>query len=288
MGDRQSDGGLTGRRRVHPGGSAAGPGVRRAVPESAALEALLVATLRGGVIDAEAEQRAVAAFRAARQAGAQGARTRRRDDWRPARPRRTGRSVRTALSVALASLTLGGVAVAAIGVADSDNDRAGGERQHTTRPATGTTRPREAGPSASPSHPGSGPSGRPGTAQDTEAQCRAYEQVEGRGRALDATAWERLVAAAGGERHVAAYCARALADAAADDRPGRANGTPAPGNSAAGNQPAAPGPGNGKETGRADGNGQEPPQHQNGDQGQSDGNGGSDGNGNRADGGKKP
>jgi hypothetical protein len=45
------------------------------------------------------------------------------------------------------------------------------------------------------------------TAADTEAQCRAYEDVEGRGKAMDATAWQRLVTAAGGERNVAAYCA---------------------------------------------------------------------------------
>ncbi|MFJ4472224.1 hypothetical protein ACIP2X_32715 [Streptomyces sp. NPDC089424] len=44
--------------------------------------ALLGAVLRDAGVDAEAEGRAMAAFRAAREAGAHRARTRRRDDWR--------------------------------------------------------------------------------------------------------------------------------------------------------------------------------------------------------------
>ncbi|MCT7357302.1 hypothetical protein N4P33_34955, partial [Streptomyces sp. 15-116A] len=50
-------------------------------------------------------------------------------------------------------------------------------------------------------------SDRPAGAQDTEAHCRAYEQVAGRGKALDATAWQRLTEAAGGEENIDAYCA---------------------------------------------------------------------------------
>ncbi|MET9836056.1 hypothetical protein ABZ078_43810 [Streptomyces sp. NPDC006385] len=45
------------------------------------------------------------------------------------------------------------------------------------------------------------------TAQDTEAHCRAFEAVKGRGKTLDATARQQLVEAAGGEQEVAAYCA---------------------------------------------------------------------------------
>ncbi|OUC93914.1 hypothetical protein CA983_35740, partial [Streptomyces swartbergensis] len=52
-------------------------------------------------------------------------------------------------------------------------------------------------------------------AQDTEARCRAYEQVDGRGKAMDATAWKRLVEAAGGARNVTEYCAEQLARAEA-------------------------------------------------------------------------
>ncbi|WP_328679824.1 hypothetical protein [Streptomyces sp. NBC_00343] len=47
------------------------------------LPGLLGAALREGDVDGEAERRAVAAFRAARDAGFQEARTRRQDDWRP-------------------------------------------------------------------------------------------------------------------------------------------------------------------------------------------------------------
>ncbi|OUC97302.1 hypothetical protein CA983_30675, partial [Streptomyces swartbergensis] len=138
MGEHQSDGGFPGRRRVHPGGSAYGhgaawdadgrlPGHRgtagldspglgsRRVLDEAELEALLATALIRDRIDAEAEQRAVAAFVAARDAGVHRARTRRRDDWRPRERRHPGRSLKATLSVLLASLTLGGVAVAAIG-----------------------------------------------------------------------------------------------------------------------------------------------------------------------------
>ncbi|MCZ0987347.1 hypothetical protein O1M54_19755 [Streptomyces diastatochromogenes] len=58
--------------------------------------------------------------------------------------------------------------------------------------------------------------GHPATAKDTLAHCRAYEQIKDRGKALEATAWQRLVTAAGGEENVAAYCSEqiALADGA--------------------------------------------------------------------------
>ncbi|MFJ2888303.1 hypothetical protein ACIO53_19880 [Streptomyces sp. NPDC087305] len=48
-----------------------------------ALPALLGAALREGDVDREAERRAVAAFRAVRDAGCPSAPTRRQDDWRP-------------------------------------------------------------------------------------------------------------------------------------------------------------------------------------------------------------
>ncbi|GAB2860717.1 hypothetical protein GCM10027074_29790 [Streptomyces deserti] len=239
MGERQSDGGLPGRRRVHPGGPVSGArrttgpygtgsGSRRTI-DTADLEALLVASLIRDGVDAEAELRAVAAFRAARDAGApQEARTRRRDDWRP-RERWAGRSLKTMLSVLAASLTLGGVAVAAIGAAGSATDDTGddGKRPHPATSAPG----RSAG---TPSDDGtaSPPPGRPAPAQDTEAHCRAYEQVGSRGKALDATAWQRLVAAAGGEKNVAAYCSEQLARAVDGAKPGKPDGPDSrPGNS---------------------------------------------------------
>ncbi|MFI6015388.1 hypothetical protein ACIBAG_42635 [Streptomyces sp. NPDC051243] len=185
--------------------------------DGAALEALLsAAVLRGHRVDNEAEQRAVAAFRAARDAGAHRARTRRRDDWRPREQRRLARSVKTALSLFVASLTLGGVAFAAIGSSDTP-DASPDDKVGTTPTAGAPDRP-AANPSAEPGT-SSGKPGNPATAQDTEAKCRAYEQVDGRGSALDSTAWQRLVTEAGGADKVAAYCAQQLAAAA--DAPGR-------------------------------------------------------------------
>ncbi|CAL9299970.1 hypothetical protein [Streptomyces sp. SudanB52_2052] len=263
MGEQQSDGGVPGRRRVHPGGSAYGdraahradggpsghlgahgldgPGRvgSRHVLDDAELELLLTAALIRDGIDAEAEQRAVAAFRAARDAGPHRARTRRRDDWRPRERRHPGRSLKATLSVLLASLTLGGVAVAAIGsVGSTDGADDRGRTPASTR-----------APGASAGEPGDTPSGsasahpdRPAPAQDTEARCRAYEQVDGRGRAMDATAWKRLVEAAGGERNVTAYCAEQLARS--EEKPG-GTARPDKGADAPGSGGAANGSGNG-------------------------------------------
>ena len=234
MGEHRSDGGFPGRRRVHPGDSAYGhraaardadgrlPGHggtagldslgSRHVLDEAELEALLAAALIRDRIDGEAEQRAVAAFLAARDAGAHRARSRRRDDWRPRERRHPARSLKTTLSVLLASLTLGGVAVAAIGSVgstDGADDRG--------RPTAPTRAPGTSAGEATGTAPGSASArpDRPATAQDTEARCRAYEQVDRRGKAMEATAWKRLVEAAGGETNVTAYCAEQLARAEA-------------------------------------------------------------------------
>lgn len=198
------------------------------VGEDPTAEELLAAALRGRVVsDAGAEARAVAAFRAARDAGAHAvrpARSRRRDDWRPREQRKVGRSLRTTLAVLFASLTLGGVAVAGIGSVSDDGDAGRGG----TRPSSSAAPERsEPGP-ANPTPPGSGqaaPSGRPSQAQDTEAHCRAYDAVKGRGQALSSTAWQRLIEAAGGEGNVESYCAGQLDDAATR-APGKADSTP--------------------------------------------------------------
>jgi hypothetical protein len=224
MGERQKDDGGHGRRRVsgRPGEATEPPvfgphGTGR--PDTGSVgphtvEALLGAALRVDRVDAEAEQRAVAAFRAARDAGTHRARTRRRDDWRP-RERRAPRSLRTTLSVLLASLTLGGAAFAAIGTSQP----ASGGTDDRVRPHPSTSG--SARPDGSPS-PGSRatavPSDRPATAKNLLAHCRAYDKVGGDGDALQATAWRRLVAAAGGETKVTAYCAQRLKDAAAADK----------------------------------------------------------------------
>ncbi|MBQ0846914.1 hypothetical protein J8N05_01585 [Streptomyces sp. BH-SS-21] len=177
------------------------------------LGALLAAAVRGGEADPDARKRALAAFRDARDEGAHAAvRTRRRDDWRPAGERR-GWSLRATLVALAASVTLGGVAVAAIGSGVAGRDD-GGERDGTRRPssssATGPGAPAEV---VTPGASASGRTDRPSTAQDTVAHCRAYDSVKKRGKALESTAWQRLVRAAGGEDEVAAYCAARLAEA---------------------------------------------------------------------------
>src|SRR4051812_33509926 len=215
MGERMNGGAVPGRRRVHPGGAVSGPWDVR---DAAALEKVLAAAIRGGDLDPEAEQQAVAAFRAAHGAGTHRARTRRRDDWRLPAERRAGRPVKMTFGVVFASLTLGGVAVAAIGSVGSSTDGAGVGRGTTHPSAAAPDRPGGESPSASSGGPA--PTDGPASAQDSEAHCRAYEQVKDRGKALDATAWRQLVAAAGGKDKVGAYCSEQLARAtAAPSRP---------------------------------------------------------------------
>ncbi|MCX5331841.1 hypothetical protein [Streptomyces sp. NBC_00140] len=218
MGEGRSGGGVPGRRHVHPGGTGSPD-----ADGADGLETLLAAAMRADAAPRanragdEGERHAVAAFRAARDAGEHRARTRRRDDWRPREQRRVSRSLRTTLSVFLASLTLGGVAFATIGTGGSSPEA---EKKDPPRPRTSapvrqpnTTAPATESPSAQPD--------RPVTAQDTEAHCRAYEKVRGRGNALNSTAWQRLVDAAGGEGNVAQYCADQLAQGKKADEPGK-------------------------------------------------------------------
>ncbi|WP_328494384.1 hypothetical protein OHS59_17795 [Streptomyces sp. NBC_00414] len=177
------------------------------------LGALLAAAVRGEEADAEAEKRALAAFRDARDEGAHGAaRTRRRDDWRPAGERRRGWSPRATLVALAASVTLGGVAVAAIGSGAGERGE-GGERDGN-RPSSSAAADAGSGAGAGmPGPSGPGPTDGPSTAQDTEAHCRAYDSVKKRGKALDSVAWQRLIRAAGGEDEVAAYCEARLTGA---------------------------------------------------------------------------
>ncbi|MFF7949878.1 hypothetical protein [Streptomyces griseorubiginosus] len=199
------------------------------------LERVLEAALLGAKEDGEAERRAVDAFRVARDTGAHRARTRRRDDWRPRPQTQPGRSWKATLSVLLASLTLGGVAYAAIGTGGGGPAK-GAARDEGVRPGVTTSAP-VTSPTA-PRSSASAPAGRPATAKDTLAHCRAYEKLQGRGKALDSTSYRRLATAAGGAANVRAYCA-ALTDSAgaaagakgaADDaKPGKRKGQKASG-----------------------------------------------------------
>lgn len=237
-------------RRGADDGAAAGPARSSGLPDGRpALETLLDTALRGRADDPVARTRAVAAFRTARDSGAHTARTRRRDDWRPKGRRGPNRSLRAAFAVLLAGLTLGGVAFAAVGPITHEN--AGRRDASAAPPSTGVPdRFSASPPPASPAAPGAtsapgGPSGRPPQANDTEAHCRAYASVRGRGNALDARAWQRLVTAAGGEDEVEAFCAGQLAaqdgtkgakganGATGAGSPGKADGTSVPGSPAA-------------------------------------------------------
>lgn len=221
MGERHSDGGAPDRRVAHPASRSSDepafevprtPASQAPASDLPDLEVLLAAAMRGRANDAEAEARAVAAFRAARDDGAHAARTRRRDDWRPREQRRVSRSLKATFAVLLASLTLGGVAVAAIGSSsgdDADDRGKSGTHPSSSAPDRSAPEPGDSGLSASAQadHPA-----HPTQAQDTEAHCRAYESVRGRGNALNSTAWQRLITAAGGEENVAAYCAEQLGE----------------------------------------------------------------------------
>ncbi|MCX4456337.1 hypothetical protein OG585_27545 [Streptomyces sp. NBC_01340] len=248
MGERHGDGGTPDRRVAHPSSSPSEePAVkvpRAAAPRTPAsevpsLEVLLAAAVRGRPDDAEAEAQAVAAFRVARDNGAHAARTRRRDDWRPREQRRVRRSLKATFAVLLASVTLGGVAVAAIGSSSSDNDnedRGGAGNRPTSSAPDRSAQPDAPGVPDS-SAPGTSaqadPSGHPTQAQDTEAHCRAYASVKGRGNALNSAAWQRLVTAAGGEDKVAAYCAEQLSDDTGSAKAKKSDGTPSPAATAA-------------------------------------------------------
>ncbi|MEU9633218.1 hypothetical protein AB0D80_02390 [Streptomyces tendae] len=220
----------------HEAGDGRDTGPRPAAPGGVpGTEALLASALRAEGADTEGESRALAAFRAARDAEpARAARTRRRDDWRPRDGRHPGRTLKTALSVLLASLTLGGVAYAAMGGGGSAADDGGPDRTRPpaasgdapgrpvatppgtapgpgTPPVPATTPPgASASPEASAPSRGSTPPDHPGVGRDTEAHCRAYERLAGKGEALDAAAWQRLVAAAGGAERVGTYCTEQL------------------------------------------------------------------------------
>ncbi|MER7691782.1 hypothetical protein [Streptomyces sp. NPDC097610] len=245
MGERLSGDGAPGRRRVHPGGAASGPWEVR---DATTLETMLGTALREGHLDPEAEQRALADFRATQGAGAHRARTRRRDDWRLPAERRARRPVKMTFGVVFASLTLGGVAVAAIGSVGSSTDGDGSGRGAAHPSAVAPDQPGGQGSSA-PSG-GHGPTDGPATAKNTEAHCRAYEHIKDRGKALEATAWQQLVTAAGGKDNVAAYCSEQLARATAapgkSTGNGKAGSTGASGNNSGGTNNAA---GNGQASG---------------------------------------
>ncbi|MFE0142159.1 hypothetical protein [[Kitasatospora] papulosa] len=163
-----------------------------------------------GRVEPEGAERALAAFREFRAAeGAVPPRPRRRDDWRPSRRHRASLSVRATLCAALATVALGGVALAVgtgalpgpFGKADDDVERPrspsvveaprtpGGEWTRTERPTPA--------PTVSPADPAPVPRSR-------AALCAAWDNGNGKHRGK---AFRRLADAAGGEAAVPSYCA---------------------------------------------------------------------------------
>ncbi|MFF0478078.1 hypothetical protein [Streptomyces sp. NPDC004284] len=204
------------------------------------------------------EQGALAAFRAARDAGLHTSlATRDHDDWTPAVERRRPRpSLKAAVAALVASVTLGGVAVAAGDLSEhmagppapapeprpassapgpaheptEADATAGGEGRASRSPLPGTT---------APSYPERDPQVFPGKSHD--ALCHAFGHGHGHGqgegkakaKASNSAAWRRLVAAAGGEDLVPEYCRH-------EPGPTRApSAEPHPGEGGARNAPSA-------------------------------------------------
>ncbi|MFD7442309.1 hypothetical protein [Streptomyces sp. NPDC059909] len=199
-------------------------------PRTPELDALLDAARRPGppdTADAAAQERALAAFRAARDEGLHTAparwRRRGRDDWRPAGERGRVPVLVKALIAGLVAAALGGATVAAVeGVIPSpfDGDKEPGPARTSPvapGPGQGETRRADQGPEepVEPTPPDTGGSLRPGpdAAADDLAHCRVYlaaldrKRVPPRGEAM-----KRLEAAAGGPEGVRAWCEQ-LADA---------------------------------------------------------------------------
>ncbi|MEV8306940.1 hypothetical protein AB0P36_06125 [Streptomyces flavidovirens] len=216
---------------------------REAVGEEAAtreVEALLAAVRRSAPPGGANEEAALAAYREARDSGAHALpgrwwQARRRDDWRPSRRWRGALPARAAFASIAATVTLGGVALAAgtgaipapfgIGGGGSGGPSAA-TATRTSAPATpGAARESAADgavrlPSAGVTRSGSA---RPTRAQDDVAHCVAYLASNGRSLSARGAASERLAAdAADAGLTVEAYCEDVVA--AEERQPGAGTG----------------------------------------------------------------
>ncbi|WP_328394782.1 hypothetical protein OHS70_07075 [Streptomyces sp. NBC_00390] len=186
------------------------------------LDELLSAAARPAAVAPASEEHAVAAFRAARDAGALSRPTRRGDDWRPCAPRRRVAWAKIGAGTLVGGVMLSGVAMAGGVIPAPFDEPEGGRRpaprttpgpaQHTPGPLQQPTSAPPSG-SAAPNGPADrGTRGeRPPTAADRRAHCEAYEAQQRRGTAKDGGLQLRLEAeAGGGPEAVAGYCARLL------------------------------------------------------------------------------
>ncbi|MFF0289937.1 hypothetical protein [Streptomyces sp. NPDC005262] len=208
------------------------------MPVTPEVDALLTAAQRAGEAGPAAEERALDAFRAARDEGAHTPvsplRRRRRDDWRPVERWRGVRSVRAVVAGLAAVVALGGVAMAAgSGTMPGPFGDGGHDRPHPAHPANGEPAKPGGSQGSTPTPradrtrqgatdtPGTGrASNHPDQAKDDAALCRAFRHVQDSGKAADATAFDRLASAAGGVSAVPDYCDGILAA-----QPSKGNGT---------------------------------------------------------------
>ncbi|WP_329125031.1 hypothetical protein [Streptomyces sp. NBC_01465] len=224
------------------------------VPETALvtpeIETLAERVRDGGTIRPDSAEQALAAFRAARDAGEHAApgRHRARDDWRPVRRRLPARtSLRAALGAAVATVTLGGVALAAgTGAIPDPFGRADDPGRKASSPQAPDASRTSSGAARSQSPGGPTGSARTPSGQSLEALCRAQDNGNGKRKGK---AFQRLAAAAGGANAVNAYCAGLLGtDATATPKPGKPS---AAAKSTKAQRPSAS-PSRGKSSGRPD------------------------------------
>ncbi|MFD9872197.1 hypothetical protein ACFXI8_33660 [Streptomyces niveus] len=167
-----------------------------------------------GDVEPEGVERALAAFREVGGAagGVAPRRGRRRDDWRPARHRFAAPvSLKAAIGAALATATLGGLALAAVpgvlpdpprpadGPAESTASTPAVETPRTPDGTPGTTGPGTPSPAPSPSA-----SAHDSVPRSHAALCHAWSRGNGKHQGA---AFRQLIDAAGGEGAVDGYCA---------------------------------------------------------------------------------
>ena len=172
--------------------------------------------------------------------------------------------VRTAVVAGLALLSIGGVAAAAAGPAPASAERAtkasprtpDGQVGHAQgEAATAIHRPDGAAATSSstPDKPGEHAVGPDASGAAKKGLCRAWFAGQGdeHGKRADSTAFQALVAAAGGADHVAAYCQQDADTATTHGRrPATPPGKPAPPTAG---PPQSPGHGHGRGQGEARG-----------------------------------
>ncbi|QIP83937.1 hypothetical protein GLX30_07590 [Streptomyces sp. Tu 2975] len=215
------------------------------------LDELLAAAARPGPVAPDAEENALAAFRAARDEGALALPTRPEDDWRPAEARTRVSWIRAGVGALVAGVMFGGVAMAAGAIPAPFADPPAEQPRPAPRVSPSGAEERTTGVTPPATMPAVPPATVPGahehplTAEDLTGHCRAYAAAQAAGRNHDKPGGgnanggkanggnanggkadgreadggakaravrERLAAVAGGPDRIEAYCARMEAD----------------------------------------------------------------------------